>query len=159
MVLTKLTPATPLPVLLFAYLLFGTGFGLVNTPITNTAVTGMPRGQAGMSAAIATTGRQFGNSLGVAVLGSIVTAHTGGPIRVEFTPASHTGWWIVAGCGTLIAALGILTTTGSATASAARIAARFPAEPVPAVGAESPAYPTRADRGPVVTPDVRRLDP
>ena len=122
MMLTALTATTALPVLLTAYLLFGIGFGLVNAPITDTAVSGMPRSQAGVSAAVTTTGRQIGNSLGVAVLGSIVTAHTHNEAREGFAPASHPAWWILAGCGALIAALGILT-TGRATAAAARIAA------------------------------------
>jgi EmrB/QacA subfamily drug resistance transporter len=118
-ILTTLAPTTPLPVLAIAYLLFGAGFGLVNTPITATAVAGMPRAQAGVSAAIATTGRQTGNALGVAVLGSIVAA----PARVGsagwgFTSASHAGWWVLAGCGVLIAVLGILTTTRRAAAGA-----------------------------------------
>jgi hypothetical protein len=39
----------------------------------------LPRAKAGVSAAITTTGRQAGNNLGVAVLGSIVTARTQGP--------------------------------------------------------------------------------
>ena len=46
LLLTRLEPGTPLPYLLFAYLLFGIGFGMVNSPITNTAVSGMPREQA-----------------------------------------------------------------------------------------------------------------
>ena len=116
--LTTVTPTTPLPVLLLAYTLFGTGFGLVNTPITNAAVSGMPRAQAGVSAAIASTGRQIGNSLGVAVLGAIVAGGSG------FAEASRLGWWIIAGCGAVVVALGVLTTTGRAQASAARIAAR-----------------------------------
>ena len=36
------------------------GLRLVNAPITNTAVSGMPRAQAGVAAAIATTSRQVG---------------------------------------------------------------------------------------------------
>ncbi|MDI5962757.1 MFS transporter [Streptantibioticus silvisoli] len=127
--LTTVTATTALPVLLIAYVLLGCGFGLVNTPITSMAVAGMPRARAGVSAAITTTARQIGNSLGVAVLGSIVTAHTHGPLRTGFTAAGHTAWWSLAGCGALIVLLGILTTTGRATAGAARIAARFPAEP------------------------------
>jgi len=126
MMLTMVTPTTSVPVLLFAYVVFGAGFGLVNTPITTTAVAGMPRSQAGVSAAIASTGRQVGNSLGVAVLGSIVTE--GAPDRDGFTAASHLGWWVLAGCGAVVAALGVLTTTGWATSSATRITARFPAE-------------------------------
>jgi EmrB/QacA subfamily drug resistance transporter len=140
MMLTTLTQTTALPVLLAAYLLFGIGFGLVNAPITDTAVSGMPRAQAGVSAAVTTTGRQIGNSLGVAVLGSIVTAHTHSEVRNGFTDASHPAWWILSGCGALIAALGILTTTVRATSAAARIAARFTvttatAEPTPPVRA------------------------
>jgi EmrB/QacA subfamily drug resistance transporter len=139
LILTTLTPTTPLPLLLTAYLLFGAGFGLVNTPITHTAVAGMPRAQAGVSAAITTTARQIGNSLGVAVLGSIITAHAHGSLRGGFTAAAHPAWWILAGSGGLISALGIVTTTGRATAGAARIAARFPAEPATATRAESQA--------------------
>ena len=99
--LTTSTQTTPVAVLIVGYVLFGTGFGLVNTPITNTAVSGMPRAQAGVSAAIASTGRQIGNTLGVAILGSIVAAHLPAPV----------GWWILAGCGALVATLGVLTTT------------------------------------------------
>jgi EmrB/QacA subfamily drug resistance transporter len=126
LLLTGLTPATSQPTLLSAYLLLGLGFGLVNAPITNTAISGMPRAQAGVSAAVTTTGRQIGNSLGVAVLGSIITAHAHGSDGGGFTTASHLGWWILAGCGTLIAALGVATTTGRATATATRISAHFP---------------------------------
>jgi hypothetical protein len=79
----------------------------------------LARAQAGMSAAIASTGRQVGTSLGVAVLGSLVSA----------TQAGHLGWWILAGCGALVAVLGILTTTGGAVASARLVAAGFPADP------------------------------
>ena len=71
--LAGVDPATPLASLLAAYVVFGLGFGLVNAPITNTAVSGMPRAQAGVAAAIATTSRQVGQTLGVAVVGAIVT--------------------------------------------------------------------------------------
>src|ERR1700761_5460433 len=47
LLLTRLSPTTPVPVLLVSYLLFGVGSGMVNPPITNTAVTGMPSSQAG----------------------------------------------------------------------------------------------------------------
>ena len=57
--------------LLPAYFLFGIGFGMVNPPITNTAVMGMPEAQAGVAAAVASTSRQVGQTLGVAVAGAI----------------------------------------------------------------------------------------
>lgn len=128
--LTTLTPTTPWAALLAAYVLLGIGFGLVNAPITSTAVAGMPRGQAGVSAAITTTGRQVGNNLGVAVLGSIVAARTHGPGHAGFAAASHLGWWVLAGCGLVIAAIGLATTTRRAAATAARVAARFPTDSV-----------------------------
>jgi EmrB/QacA subfamily drug resistance transporter len=128
LVLVTVTPTTGLAVLMIAYLLFGVGFGMVNAPITNTAVSGMPRAQAGVAAAVASTSRQVGSSLGVAVVGSIVTAQVHGPMRDGFTGASHIGWWIIAGCGALITALGILSTTKRAKASAERTAALFPGE-------------------------------
>ncbi|MET1004477.1 MAG: DHA2 family efflux MFS transporter permease subunit, partial [Propionibacteriaceae bacterium] len=55
--LTQLTATTPVWLLFAAYALFGFGFGMVNAPITNTAVSGMPRAQAGVAAAIASTSR------------------------------------------------------------------------------------------------------
>ena len=72
-------------------MLFGIGFGLVNAPITNTAVSGMPRAQAGVAAAVASTSRQVGQSLGVAVLGAALAA------------GLHEGaWWIITGCGAAV---------------------------------------------------------
>ncbi|MGW5353583.1 MFS transporter [Streptomyces sp. NPDC004031] len=82
-----------------AYVLFGIGFGFVNAPITNTAVSGMPRSQAGVAAAVASTSRQVGQSLGVAVLGAALAA------------GLHQGaWWIITGCGAAVLVLGTLTT-------------------------------------------------
>ena len=63
--------------LVAAYVVFGLGFGMVNAPITNTAVSGMPLAQAGVAAGVASTSRQVGSALGVAVLGSLVTAQLG----------------------------------------------------------------------------------
>jgi EmrB/QacA subfamily drug resistance transporter len=133
--LTALSPATTLPVLLTAYLLIGAGFGMVNAPITNTAVSGMPRSQAGVSAALTTTARQVGNNLGVAILGAIITSHAHGPNHTTLTTATHIGWWILVGAGALITTLGILATTRHAKATAARTTARFPAEPGPSATA------------------------
>lgn len=95
-----------------SYVLFGIGFGLVNAPITNTAVSGMPRAQAGVAAAVASTSRQVGQSLGVAVLGAALAA------------GLHAGaWWIIAGCGLSVLVLGLLTTGRWARGTAERTAA------------------------------------
>ncbi len=61
----------PVPVLLVAYVLIGSGVGLVNTPITTAAIDGLPADRAGVAGAVTSTFRQVGNSLGVAVLGSL----------------------------------------------------------------------------------------
>ncbi len=52
--------------------LFGIFLGTINPPITNTAVSGMPRSMAGVVTSLASTGRQAGTSLGVAIAGTIV---------------------------------------------------------------------------------------
>jgi len=90
--------------------LFGIGFGMVNPPITNTAVSGMPIQQAGVAAAVASTSRQIGQSLGVAVIGSVVTGGIHGSLQVGLPAASHVGWWIIVGCALVIFCLGLLTT-------------------------------------------------
>jgi EmrB/QacA subfamily drug resistance transporter len=109
--------------LLVSYVLFGIGFGLVNAPITNAAVSGMPRSRAGLAASIASTSRQVGSALGVAVIG--VAAAAG---------ADAAGWWIITGCGAAVGVLGWVTTGSWARATAEHVASCLP------------------DRGPPVTP-------
>ncbi len=108
------------------YVLFGIGFGLVNAPITNTAVSGMPRAQAGVAAAVASTSRQVGQSLGVAVIGAVLAggayATAGGQ---QFVAAGRPAWWIIAGCGAAVLLLGALTTGRWGKATARRTAALF----------------------------------
>jgi EmrB/QacA subfamily drug resistance transporter len=57
-----------------SYVLIGCGYGMVNPPVTTTAVSGMPLSQAGVASGVLGTVRQVGSTLGVAVLGSIVTS-------------------------------------------------------------------------------------
>ncbi|MFG2820334.1 MFS transporter [Kitasatospora sp. NPDC048365] len=125
LLLTRLTVDASAALLIAAYALFGLGFGLVNAPITNSAVSGMPLAQAGVAAAVASTSRQIGQSLGVAVIGTAVTTAVVG--TVDFTTATHIGWWIITALGLAVLALGLLTTTPWAAATAARVAARFDA--------------------------------
>lgn len=72
--LMAVKPGTSYIYLAGAYLLIGLGFGSVNPPITNAAVSGMPLSQSGVAAAVASTARQVGSVLGVAVLGSVVSS-------------------------------------------------------------------------------------
>ena len=120
--LTRLTNHSDYGLLLACYLVFGLGFGLVNAPITNTAVSGMPRSRAGVAAAIASTSRQIGASLGVAVVGAVVSTAAGAGIRTEFARASHAGWWIVAACGAAVLVLALVSTGRWAAASARQVA-------------------------------------
>src|SRR5260370_34789869 len=96
--LTQLAPGTSTGLLVVSYLLFGLGFGLVNAPITNTAMAGMPRAQAGVAGAVATTSRQVGASLGVAGIGPVVEPAMTGPIKTSFAPPSQPGAGGLAGC-------------------------------------------------------------
>ena len=69
--LTFLNATTPIWELLVIFTVYGIGFGMVNAPITNAAVSGMPRDRAGAASAVTSTSRQVGVSIGVALCGSI----------------------------------------------------------------------------------------
>jgi EmrB/QacA subfamily drug resistance transporter len=119
--LTRLSAGTPLVVLLGVYFVFGAGQGFVNSPITATAVAGMPRAQAGVAAGVTSTSRQIGQSLGVAVAGTIAGAAVSGAVDASFPAATHPVWWLMVCCGAAIVTAGLVTTTPWArrTASAA----------------------------------------
>src|SRR5919112_2615887 len=124
---------TPLVLIVVAYVVFGIGFGMVNAPITNTAVSGMPLAQAGVAAGVASTSRQVGSALGVAVLGSLVTANVSGSFAEGFAAAARPAWVVVVACGLAVLALGLLGTSARARESARRTAERFATPtPVPA---------------------------
>jgi MFS family permease len=111
-ILTGLTTTTPYAWLAAAYFLFGTGFGMLNAPITNTAVSGLPSSQAGLAGGIASTSRQLGQSLGVAVAGAITAAAgagTGGA-PAELATRSHPVWWVILACGIAITVIGYAAT-------------------------------------------------
>jgi EmrB/QacA subfamily drug resistance transporter len=123
--LTMLSANTSTLSLVTSYLIFGLGFGLVNAPITNTAMSGMPRAQAGVAAAVASTSRQVGSALGVAVIGSVVVSGLSGPIKTGFVSASHAGWWVLTACGIAVLTLGLITTGPWARHTAELVAAEF----------------------------------
>ncbi|MEV4685168.1 MFS transporter [Streptomyces kurssanovii] len=117
---------TSTSLLFTGYVLFGLGFGLVNAPITNTAVSGMPRAQAGVAAAVASTSRQIGQTLGVAVIGAVLAAGVSASSHTEgFVAASRPAWWIIAGCGLCVLVVGALTSGRRARESARRTAERL----------------------------------
>src|SRR5262249_36975020 len=120
----RLGPATPLPAVLAVYLLFGIAQGTINPPITNTAVSGMPRSMAGVAASLASAGRHTGITLGVAISGTIV-----GPALARggtaFAGAEHGVWWLVLGLGIGVLVLALLSSGRRALDTAGRAAALF----------------------------------
>ena len=131
LILTALTPSTPIWTILLAYAIFGLGFGAVNPPITFTAVSGMPNNQAGVAAAVASTSRQVGQVLGVAVAGSILGTAAASGVGRGLASSSHAVWWLVAGCGVAVVSLGLLSTGSWARETARRCAALLSEETDP----------------------------
>jgi MFS family permease len=125
LLLARSTTHTSVLYLIACYLIFGVGCGLVNAPISNTAMSGMPLDQSGVAGAVASTSRQVGSSLGVAVTGSIIAAGFG----ATFISASHVAWLVVAGCGVTVCLLGLFSTSDWAQGTAQRNAVRLAQEP------------------------------
>jgi EmrB/QacA subfamily drug resistance transporter len=124
--LSRLTLSSGVLPITVAFIVFGIGGGVVNAPITYTAVSGMPTAQAGVASGIASTSRQIGQSLGVAVTGSILAGNLhGSPLSTGFVSASHAAWFVLAACGCVVFVLGLVTTGRWALGTAARTAARF----------------------------------
>src|SRR5271170_6742171 len=135
--LAFVTAGSPVWYVLLSCLVLGFGMGWANAPITNSAVAGMPRARAGTAAGIASTSRQVGSSLGVAVVGSILAANLHGPLPTGFAAATRPAWWLVAAMGVIVFVLALATTGRAGKASAARTAllvnrAESPESPVPA---------------------------
>ena len=128
LLMSGVTATTSVAWLMLAYVVLGIGNGMVNPPISNTAVSGMPRSQSGVAAAVASTSRQVGSSLGVALTGSAVASGLHGSLRTGFVPASHAGWLIVAGCGVLVLVAGLATSGRWARQTAERTADRLMSE-------------------------------
>ncbi|CAM3932939.1 MFS transporter [Smaragdicoccus niigatensis] len=110
LMLTRLSDTTSFIYLGAAYLAFGIGFGLMNAPITNAAVAGMPRAQAGVAAAIASTSRQIGATLGVAILPAVVFGQIHGSVGEGLAIASRPAWWLMAAAAVLLFAIALGST-------------------------------------------------
>jgi len=121
LMLTRLTATTAVWQLLAIFAVFGIGFSMVNAPITNAAVSGMPTDRAGAASAVASTSRQVGVSLGVGLCGSVEGAAiaTSG---ADFAIAARPLWLICAGLALFIIALAVYSTSARALRSAERLA-------------------------------------
>ena len=118
--LTFLTATTPVWALLVVFTVFGMGFSMVNAPITNAAVSGMPLDRAGAASAVTSTSRQIGVSIGVALCGS-VTGTTLLASGVDFIAAARPLWFVCVALGVVIIVLGFVSTAPRALASAQRL--------------------------------------
>jgi EmrB/QacA subfamily drug resistance transporter len=125
LMLTQVTPGTALTYLLGSFALYGLAEAMINPPITDAAITGMPPAQAGVASAIASTSRQTGMTLGVAVMGAVSGASTAAAIGKGFASATHPGWWITAALAVIIIVLTLLATSRWAISTAHRTAAGF----------------------------------
>ena len=119
--LSRLTGTTEHLYLIVTYALFGIGAGMVSSPITNGVMSGVPKTQAGMASGMNSSSRQLGQSLGVAIVGSVLAASMRGSMETGFVRAAHAGWWILAGCGYVVLLLGLVCTTKWAKATASRL--------------------------------------
>jgi MFS family permease len=135
LMLTRLSDHTSFAYLTVSYVLIGGGVGTLNPPMTNTAVSGMPPAMAGVAAAVTSTSRQTGQTIGVAILGALAGGGIAGAVGAGFADATHVAWVIVVGLGALITVLGWTTTTPWAQATALRTAELYGADPVPSAEA------------------------
>ncbi len=125
--LLGLVPHTSLWLLLVSYTVLGSGFGLVNPPITHTGVSGMPPERAGVASAITSASRQLGNVLGVAVMGSMVSATALGAGRLDaaaasrFTIDSRLSWAVLVACGAVCMLFALAFTGRRGMRAAARV--------------------------------------
>ena len=120
-VLALLPESAPVWALMTVFAVFGIGFSMVNAPITNAAVGGMPLDRAGAASAVTSTSRQVGVSIGVALCGSVAgSAMT--MAGADFAAAARPLWFVCAALGVVILVLGVFSTSRRAMRSAERLA-------------------------------------
>lgn len=105
LLLTELAVDTPLPRLLVAYALFGVGIGSIGAPVNTAAISGLPPSQASLASAIASTSRQIGAALGVAVAGALAGRGIDASHAGELAAATRPVFWVIGGYGVAISVL------------------------------------------------------
>jgi EmrB/QacA subfamily drug resistance transporter len=92
-----------------AFGLFGVGMGMVNGQITVAAVSGMPPSHAGLASGVASASRQVGQTLGVAITGSLLTTAAGGRRQQASILAGHPAWHVLFWWALAVVICGLLT--------------------------------------------------
>ncbi len=88
---TVLDADTPIWILEVIFFVMGTGMAHVMTPLSVVIMQALPREKAGSASALSNTFRQVGGALGIAVLGSVLSAAYRGGIEGELpADAPHT---------------------------------------------------------------------
>jgi EmrB/QacA subfamily drug resistance transporter len=95
-------PTTPIGWIALPFIVFGLGYGLLNDPVNDTAVSQLPNDQAGVAASLIATSRQVGAVLGVAIIGTLVGASPTGSTSGGFGLAVSA---VLASCGLAIVLL------------------------------------------------------
>jgi len=85
--MSTLSPSSAYLNLVPVLLLLGTGMGLTMPPATGAIMESMPLSKAGVGSAVNDTTREVGGSLGVAVLGSILSSGYRSALDVDFSQA------------------------------------------------------------------------
>jgi EmrB/QacA subfamily drug resistance transporter len=124
--------------LLPGFILFGVGAGLMNVPLTNAIVAGVPTSQSGMASALLNASREVGSLLGVTVVGVVLWSTDHSALRSgvgagqAFVDGYHSGLWLTIGLlavGALLSYVTLRTRNHPAESAQADVA---PADPVPA---------------------------
>jgi EmrB/QacA subfamily drug resistance transporter len=136
LMLAGLTVTAPVWAVVAIFAVFGAGFAMANAPITTTAVSGMPIDRAGAASAVASTSRQVGVSIGVALCGSLagaaLTASAG-----QYTADARPLWLMCTALGLAITTLAIWSTSRPAIRSAERLAPLIAGPPARQEGASA----------------------
>jgi len=93
---------------------FGVGMGMLNGQITVAAVSGMPASHAGLASGIASASRQVGQTLGVAITGSLLTTAADGRRQPASAMASHPAWHLLFWWAFAVVIFGLLTSRAPA---------------------------------------------
>jgi EmrB/QacA subfamily drug resistance transporter len=85
------------------FILFGAGAGLMNVPLTNSAMDAAPAHQAGIASALLNASREMAGLLGVTVIGAVLRTAQASSLRggakpvTAFLDGYHVGLWVTIG--------------------------------------------------------------